>query len=269
MVVSFLAALAVGAQVVSYSLYGGDNRRYTDGAIANAMLMPKVYPGWTMRIYCDVTSTPPSVIRSLKEYNHVEIVEMTRTEIKAPMLWRFLVATDPTVERYIVRDIDSRLSPRDALAVDEWVASKRKFHVMHDHPSQYEFPMMGGMWGGVRGALDIMASYLTKDAVNDVYGADQDFLQQKIWPIVRTNCVLHEAFPAMAYWMPAGADVRSFPLPRIGREHVGSVFIDGQMRESDVASLAKEIDTPQANLCSYGYVLVLITLALIWWRRGC
>jgi hypothetical protein len=33
------------------------------------------------------------------------------------MFWRFLVADDPTVDRYIVRDSDSRLNAREALYV--------------------------------------------------------------------------------------------------------------------------------------------------------
>ena len=29
------------------------------------------------------------------------------------MFWRFMVAVDPTVDRYIIRDVDSRLNARD------------------------------------------------------------------------------------------------------------------------------------------------------------
>jgi hypothetical protein len=29
------------------------------------------------------------------------------------MFWRFMVASDSTVDRYIVRDVDSRLNARD------------------------------------------------------------------------------------------------------------------------------------------------------------
>jgi hypothetical protein len=46
----------------------------------------------------------------------------------AGMFWRFLVADDPSVDRFIVRDADSRLNPRDALAVAEWVRSGTALH---------------------------------------------------------------------------------------------------------------------------------------------
>ena len=34
------------------------------------------------------------------------------------MFWRFLVAGDPAIDRFIVRDSDSRLNPRERLAVE-------------------------------------------------------------------------------------------------------------------------------------------------------
>ena len=41
----------------------------------------------------------------------------------AGMFWRFLVADDPSVDRFIVRDSDSRLNARDAFAVVDWIRS--------------------------------------------------------------------------------------------------------------------------------------------------
>jgi len=43
------------------------------------------------------------------------------TDIKggiAGMFWRFLVADDPTVDRFIIRDSDSRLNARERFAVE-------------------------------------------------------------------------------------------------------------------------------------------------------
>jgi hypothetical protein len=60
---------------------------------------------------------------------------MTGSSINSKMSWRFLVAADTDVERYVVRDIDSRLSLREQAAVDEWIESQKKSHVMRDHSS--------------------------------------------------------------------------------------------------------------------------------------
>eukprot|EP00962_Isochrysis_galbana_P028772 scaffold9124_cov101-Isochrysis_galbana.AAC.1 len=69
------------------------------------------------------------------------------------MFWRFFAAADPAVDRFISRDVDSRLMPRDAVAVSEWEASDFAFHVIRDHPSHSRYPMSGGLWGCVKGAL--------------------------------------------------------------------------------------------------------------------
>jgi hypothetical protein len=60
------------------------------------------------------------------------------------MFWRFLVADDPTVDRYIIRDADSRLNMREKLAIDEWIASGKKIHILRDHPNHGDFPISGG-----------------------------------------------------------------------------------------------------------------------------
>ena len=54
---------------------------------------------------------------------------------------------DPTVKRFIVRDSDARLLPRERAAVDEWIASEKPFHAMRDYPAHTD-PIMAGCWGG-------------------------------------------------------------------------------------------------------------------------
>ena len=70
------------------------------------------------------------------------------------MFWRFWAAADPTVERFISRDVDSRLMARDAVAVAAWEQSGKAFHVVRDHPSHSLYPMSGGLWGCVRYAAN-------------------------------------------------------------------------------------------------------------------
>lgn len=68
-------------------------------------------------------------------------------------LWRYYVSTDPTVSRFVARDIDARLSHRDKAAVDEWIDSGLYFHTMHDHVA-HQPPIMGGLFGAVGGFLN-------------------------------------------------------------------------------------------------------------------
>ena len=46
------------------------------------------------------------------------------------------MANDDTVDRYIIRDVDSRLNIRERFAVEEWINSDKQFHLMRDHPQQ-------------------------------------------------------------------------------------------------------------------------------------
>merc|ERR1712203_1143619 len=97
------------------------------------------------------------------------------------MFWRFLVAADATVDRYIVRDSDSRLNPRERLAVEEWILPGLKIHSIRDHPN-HDRPLNGGMWGGVRGVVTDMAALVSQWSNRDRYMGDLDFLNQKVWP---------------------------------------------------------------------------------------
>lgn len=58
------------------------------------------------------------------------------------MFYRFLVAVDHNVDRYIIRDVDSRLNSRDRLAVEEWINSKLAIHIERDHVNHC-IPMNG------------------------------------------------------------------------------------------------------------------------------
>jgi hypothetical protein len=46
---------------------------------------------------------------------------------------RFLAIDDPTIAVTIVRDVDSRFSVRELLAVNQWLSSEQYFHCMRDH----------------------------------------------------------------------------------------------------------------------------------------
>eukprot|EP00729_Bicosta_minor_P014031 gene14031-30990_t len=131
-----------GKWVVCYSMYGGASPRYTDGAFANTELIKAVFPGWVMRVYHDDT-VPADILKELQQLG-VELRDMTRSGLSNKMTWRFTAASDASVDRFLIRDLDSRLSIREKVAVDEWILSGKKFHVMRDHPSHSLFAMSGG-----------------------------------------------------------------------------------------------------------------------------
>jgi len=82
------------------------------GITHNIDLQPVYYPGWKVRIYVasDVPASEVAVWRSLGAV----IVEMGKESIDLHgALWRFIAASDPSIDRYVVRDADSRLNSRE------------------------------------------------------------------------------------------------------------------------------------------------------------
>lgn len=187
-----LAALKKGFQkksdenkVISMGLYGSSDK-YCVGAIRNAELAPIFFPGWKLRIYADKTTVPSHILEKLAELGvELKIIKTTqRSGDAAGMFWRFFVADDPSVQRFIVRDSDSRLNPRDAMAVLDWMNSGSAVHSVRDHPN-HDRPLNGGMWGAtsaskVSGKMKQLArGFLDKDS----YGADLNFLDQEVYPM--------------------------------------------------------------------------------------
>ncbi|XP_053406061.1 uncharacterized protein LOC128559062 [Mercenaria mercenaria] len=224
------------ACVVSYSLFGSD-KRYTDGALENAKLMKTIYPGWTMWVYHD-SSVPPLLIHKLCEQNHVRCIDMTGSKISNKMAWRFLVTRSHHVEKYLVRDIDSRLSMREKIAVNEWIVSGKRFHVMRDHPS-HKYLISGGMWGGTEGSLSDLYVKLLKENPQSKYKSDMNFLDRVAWPILKTSVLQHDSYYCDKY------TGKPFLTPRNGWEHVGSVFINNRSINIDI-ELMKRYKPPKA-----------------------
>ena len=76
----------------------------------------RYFPGWVCRFYV-AEDVPKAVVEVLQEEGS-EIIDIPKGKgYVSGMFWRFLVAVDESVDRYIIRDSDSRLNSRDAMAV--------------------------------------------------------------------------------------------------------------------------------------------------------
>ena len=140
-------------RIISFGLYGA-REKYTQGAIRNAEISQTYFPGWVCRFYV-TNDVPTTVVDKLKDLG-AEIEQIPPSMgYSSGMFWRFMVAQDSTVDRYIVRDVDSRLNARDAFAVNEWIESKYAVHIIRDHINHC-LAINGGMWGGVKGAIPDM-----------------------------------------------------------------------------------------------------------------
>lgn len=181
--------------VIVFSLWG-DDRRYLDGAQINAIVARHLYPGWSVRFYVD--ASVPGQVTSLLRYHAADVREAPADwpARSHGLFWRFLVEDDPDVDVYLVRDADSILNIKERVAVEDWLASGRAFHVMRDYPVHSEL-ILAGMWGAHRGNIGDMkgrvARYLRNapKRLNDKT-TDQLFLRTEIWPIVRQSVLMHD-----------------------------------------------------------------------------
>ena len=152
--------------VIALSLYGS-SPRYTVAIQSSVLRLPKVFPGWELRVYYDHT-VPEEILGKLRQHERaaaapgadsslakLQLVNVTSVwPVGSPELsrisgafYRFLVADDPSVDRWLSRDCDALLFERDAAAVNEWLASGWSFHTMADFPQHGS--MLAGMWGAV------------------------------------------------------------------------------------------------------------------------
>lgn len=140
-------------RVISFGLYGARDK-YTQGAIHNAEISQTYFPGWVCRFYV-TNDVPTNVIDKLKSLGaEIELIPPSMG-YSSGMFWRFMVAQDNSVDRYIIRDVDSRMNARDAFAVNEWIESRYDVHILRDHINHC-LAINGGMWGGVKGAIPNM-----------------------------------------------------------------------------------------------------------------
>lgn len=174
---------------VVISVYG-DSPVYQQGVVENARLLPEVYPGWGMIVYCD-KCVP---VEELGELG-CEVRRMPLSRKHSGMFWRFLAAWDSGLDRVIFRDADSRLNVREAAAVREWIQSGKEAHCLHDHPHHSHLPLQGGMWGIKTGFLSRRTEMGVKERCRRPQPrvADMKFLRSHVYPEVSGSILRHSS----------------------------------------------------------------------------
>ena len=236
-------------KVISYSLYG-NKPIYLLGAVRNAQEVGKYYPDWGLRFYIG-RSVPGHIVKSLTDLN-AQLVFESGAEDASAMFWRFQVFSDPEVERAMVRDADSRLSIREAMAVKEWVLSGKDFHIMRDHPA-HDCAILGGLWGAKAEALRGISLMIESQVLNGCYGEDQDFLGKYIYPLAHKSSIIHDSYFSRESW------AKRFPSPLENLHFVGEVYDEYDIpRKKDREVLLRVLGSRL-----YRYRLRIGS----WWRR--
>jgi len=212
-------------KVVSFGLYGNDTTKpYLQGAINNTRVFGEgqLFSDWQCRFYVD-DSVDGRIIQQLRaacevlDVSHLPIAKRVRG-----MFWRFLVASDPTVDRYLVWDADSPLTKRVREALETWQREGSEFLVMRDHYQHCSFPILGGLWGG-RVVVADMEDRIVRFIANglqtrqEAYLDDMRFLTRYLWMEEMRGKVLELDSFSCRYW-----DSRPFPTDRVDvNDYVG------------------------------------------------
>jgi hypothetical protein len=195
------------------------------------------FPDWICRFYV-TKNMPAQFLEDLR--NSLIPVEIVLIDewgtLEETRLQRFLPFDDPGVSHVLSRDIDSRPSIRELLAVNEWLGSLNTFHTMRDH-KQHAVAVMAGMFGWKAGALgdrkivDMLHNF--RNDPTHSHKNDQLFLEAYVWPIVRKDTLQHDGHPdkpwskKLCKQSPGGC--RPFPM-----SHGYSGFFVGQPFKSGI-----------------------------------
>ena len=201
-------------KIIAFSLWGR-HPRYLRGALRNALLIDDLYPGWRARFYLD--ATVPQDFRDTLASLGADLRLMPAEAASGEKLtWRFLVANDPAIDRFLVRDCDSVIGMREAQAVAAWIASGKSFHAMRDWWTHTDL-ILAGMWGGKAGMLpDLHALWRAYvPGLMPTANVDQWFLRDRVWPLIRDDALVHDR----CYRVPGSLPFPSPDPP--GEAHVG------------------------------------------------
>ena len=225
--------------VISFSLFNAVPL-YLEGARENAELAHTVYPGWKTRFYVDHT-VPAELIGALVERQaEIVVVEGPRLGPQYGRFWRLWIAADADVDRFIVRDVDSRLNSREKAAVDAWIASGRSFHLMRD-AFAHNRKVLSGMWGGRGSSVPNMRE------LTDAWGAyeigDNDrFMSTTIFSLMGTDYLCHDSLGHFGDGTPFPSHAKMS-----GTSFVGEI-VDDAVKDQDVWRLVGELRDDVARL---------------------
>ena len=176
-------------KIISYSLFGNE-KKYIDGAIWNALNYKAYFPDWKARFYIR-EPIAPEIEAILAKHAEIEVCE---SDAKNMYSVRFLPLVDDST--CIVRDVDSRFTVRDVRCVKEWLESDKKFHTIRDHPYHIDeqYPIQGGLWGK-RGVIENkLILKLVKhicETETKLY-SDQAWLKNNIWKHYHDQFMIHQ-----------------------------------------------------------------------------
>jgi hypothetical protein len=167
-------------KIFAISVFGKDPR-YVIGAYKQVHLAKYFYPDFDRVLFVDNASLFKM---------DAQVIEMSpQTD---GMFWRFLSASEDAA--VIFRDADSRTTIREAGAVEEWLQSGKRLHIIRDHDRHHidNIKILGGNFG-FRGPwpIEVLVPMIGAMNAKNEYGRDQDFLRDYVYPLYEHDSLTH------------------------------------------------------------------------------
>ena len=200
-------------RIIALSVFGPkENLQFTDEKFLQ-MIRPllaeaeALFPSWTVRLYSnDITIERLNLVDLSRSEKNVDLCNVNRLPILGNVgeflpgkLWRFLPALDPTVDFTSSRDLDSPLTKREQVIVEEFLNSSHLFLSMRDHP-YHGIPILGGLWTAAQHRdrllfLRLFGVLLDSSRVQQyTLAGDQNLLGDLIWPHVKHRTLVYDSY---------------------------------------------------------------------------
>ena len=182
-------------KVFSFSVFG-DDPVYTIGVIKNIALIKEFFPDWKAHIYLPHNQNSDYVKR-INEYDNT-VITLMEDQGSFNRAWRFMSISEDWVDVMVSRDADSRISMRDRVAIDEWLASSYNYNIIRDHPGGHHWAINAGMWGAKKTEfikhIDQMLEECKRRLPYVMPTFDQEFLRAVIYPMIVKESMVHDEY---------------------------------------------------------------------------
>ncbi len=205
---------------ISFSLYG--NRGVDRVALAECLRIlsqKEVYWLWNVAVFVSDDVDRGFLAELSKSTVPLHIYLVTTAGARCAYLghdrmsWRGLLPLYlPEMDRFVVRDADSVIRPREWFAVQEWIASGLNLHLMRDSISGHNQRVMGGMWGSLSKVYGDAAALFRHHTARS-YGNDQWFWGGVLFHRHRDAHLAHDSHTCverLALPFPSPADLQHF-----------------------------------------------------------
>lgn len=192
--VNYTAPACEGKRIViSFSIYG-NAEKYMRGLHENCKDINRIYPDFWIYVFVgnDFDNATLNILGGIKNLNLI----YTGLSGHINMSYRFFSIDYPEVGIAFSRDCDCRIILRDQYCINTFIQSNKFFQIIRDNESHCT-PILGGMWGIKKGALDTSMFYLfsrfAERKVGDYgYGDDQFFLAEHVYPRIKTRSLIFD-----------------------------------------------------------------------------